>query len=614
MRIYLAASSGSAPLAHTLAGLERNDVLDLVMAPEAGPWRHEKWAARDGRTRLLAWSNETKDPRLLPPLLKDGERALGCPGYLGDAVDAERLLRTDDPGALADDLSGVFGVFRADQAGFHAITTAVRVHAVFYASAGETHIAGNRALLVHFLARAVEHASQGDHPAIRYDVAALQTFVRNGFFLSDDTPFEGVRALPAHTTFEVKAGARRIITRYLPAADPGIPRGRARRALTRHLVDSVVKAVEPLRAFSGSVSLSLTGGRDSRLVAAGLHAAGIPFRTMTKGLPDHADVVLGARISRVLGVEHKTVIPPLDARGENLILKHPLLRAWETVRFAEGMVSTHYTVPRPARFRIGPTIAGSGGEQVRGGYLSTLELMDPASAVLGTRVRSLFSGCQELLTESANHRAGEDLAPWQERAQHDALDALDRIYLYYRTGRWLVALRSASMTSTAAFHPLLDNRLNRSALAMSPLWRWSERPFHDAITRLARPLRDLPLAGKRWRYEAKKPSWLARRRGFSSRIALTVRGQSAGFDWRLNPDPPMVALLREQILDGPAQLFEIVDRGKIERLLSTHPLRQATFVMHVHTASVLLSGMWLSPPPETVPVRLALPKGAATGS
>lgn len=610
MRVFLALSSGSRPIPANIWDVERR-ATEVVLPAESGPWRRHEWRSRDDRVALIAWSNEPEDPRLIPPLLTGGERALGCAGYLGDSADAYRLLVADAPDALADDLPGVFGVFRADQQGFFAVTTAVRVDPVYYASAEDLHIAGNRALLVHLMARGKEEPLSRS-PDPRYDLLGLHSFVRHGYFLGDGTPFEGVQALPAHSSLEVRAGVGRIRTRLLPPARPVAPRGLSDSAFMRDFVDSLIASVEPLRALADPVRLSLTGGRDSRLVAAILHAAGIPFCTATSGFPEHPDVVLAARISQLLGVPHRRMPPAQDKTRTAVIADHPLRRACRIVRLAEGMVAAYHNLTAPVPFRAEVRLNGIGGEQLRAGYLA--HVGDPSLRRITSWLRAQFMRCEQTMTEIANQRAEEEQAPWLERAAREPLLVPDIIYLYYRTGRWAGAPRAVAMMSSMIYYPLLDNRLNRLALATPPDLRQSERMMHEAISQLAPQLRDLPLTGKRWRYERDGPHGPFARRRWSARHAIRVEGGPAAFDWRFDLTAPLVALLREQILGGPTELFDLVRRDKMEDLLSS-PLiqqsKQSKFIWHAFTASVLLSNVWLSGAPDVAALTIPIPSAGS---
>jgi len=147
------------------------------------------------------------------------------------------------------------------------------------------------------------------------------------------------------------------------------------------------------------------------------------------------------------------------------------------------------------------------------------------------------------------------------------------------------------------FYPLFDNIVTRRALAMDPAWRWSERPMYQTIACLMPSLRDLPLARKRWRFApAEVPGFLRRRSWLAQTPVPAGRTVRGGFDWRVHPDGPLTARLREQILDGPSSLFEIVERAAIEELLAPPTLKEAHFAWQLYTASVLLSGSWETAP------------------
>ncbi|OLT30238.1 hypothetical protein BJF79_39510 [Actinomadura sp. CNU-125] len=164
-----------------------------------------RWTSGDGATVLLAWSNEPEH-RLLPrPLTGGDERVLGYTGYLADPDIAEKeLLKTADPAAAVESMGGVFAVFRAHRDGFEAATSIARVCPVYFTETTDFCFIGSRALLVHLTARAAETGLAD--PPVAHDVMALQPMIRHGFFTNDDTPFAGVRALPADAVLTAAPG------------------------------------------------------------------------------------------------------------------------------------------------------------------------------------------------------------------------------------------------------------------------------------------------------------------------------------------------------------------------------------------------------------------------
>lgn len=548
---------------------------------------------------MFAWSSEPCDDGAAPLLHRGHDRALGIPGYLAREEEWRRLLDADDPGAVADELGGVFGVFGADPLGFTAVTTAVRVDPVYHAVAGEAHIAGNRALLVH-LARL---ALVGDGaPVVRFDTAAIASLLRHGFFIGEETPFEGVRALPAHSTLRARLGVVELTTRKMPVGRSASLVQRRRQIAA--LGDGLIDAVAPLAACSGPLVLSLTGGRDSRMIAAALYAAGIEFQAFTKGAADDPDVVVAARVARALGVAHSSKPPALNRARSAVRIDDPLIRTQRAIRATEGMLSTVYNLAPASAFRISPHLTGPGGEQLRGGYLAAVAELSPCA--IQKRVRSTFTRYDRFQTEWARELALAAYKPWGRHARRDPLDALDRMYLYDRSGRWAGGSRMATSLAGVMLYPLFDNILTRRAMAMAAAWRWTEVPIYRTIARLAPVLRDVPLAKKRWRFSPAEPPLFGRRRWLSQAPVTAAPTGQGGFDWRVRPDAALVAVLREQILDGPASLFDLVERSAIEQLLATMPLEEPHFVWHLYTASVLLSGSWVMVPARRPHIEVAI--------
>ncbi|MFC7583061.1 hypothetical protein ACFQYP_04085 [Nonomuraea antimicrobica] len=137
--------------------------------------RGREWHGRG--VSLFAWTNEPDDSRQPPLISEHGGRVIGLNGHLADPADVTRLPD--------DSVGGCFSGWFAGDGELAASTAINRVCPVFYAETPELHVVGSRALLVHLAARPDDR--------IEYDVLALQAMVRQGFFLSDETPYQGCR-------------------------------------------------------------------------------------------------------------------------------------------------------------------------------------------------------------------------------------------------------------------------------------------------------------------------------------------------------------------------------------------------------------------------------------
>ncbi|ACZ89904.1 asparagine synthase-related protein [Streptosporangium roseum] len=588
MRVYLglAAKRPEAGLPETVLHTVREAISAAFPVPPE-VIRAREWH-RPG-VSLFAWTNEPDDSRQ-PALLHDGhDRVTGVNGHLAAPGEVGRLAGMPVLGTEA--VGGCFSVFRATGRELSAATAIHRVCPVYYAETPDVHVIGSRALLVHLAAR-------GD--LVEWDVLALQSLIRQGYFLSDETPYRGVTALPPASAVTVAGGSRTITRTPLPTAAPAPASGRQKKALVEELAAALLATVEPLRATGEPVNLALTGGRDSRLVAAVLHAARIPLRATTNGLEGHPDVVVAGRIARALRIEH-TVIPPVRAEKKDAILvEHPLARAYETLRACEGMTSAYESVVGYLPYNARPTMSGQSGEILRSGGFLLLQT-DLGAKALSRRVDTTFLRDPALFSEAANEHARELARPWRERP---GLEALDHMYVTYKVGRWQAGARAGALRRGDPIWPFLDNRVVGAALGLDQTWRLSEEVIYELITMLAPSLRNIPIEGKPWRFTVGR-----RYRPWQRRPQfLTAPKTGAGWNWRTAPGEELTALLREHVLGRLDLLAPIVAPDEVRKLFAGPVLGKPTQAWHLYTVATMLDGTYPGKAPEGLdPVRVPIP-------
>ncbi|GIH65700.1 asparagine synthase-related protein [Microbispora siamensis] len=626
MRVYLgiAAKRAGAPLppvglAAALAAIGR------AFPVPAETVTAEEWRSGAGDVALLAWSNEPEDGVL--PLLVRGDgvrgdrRVAGVTGHLADPADAARLLAAARLGETACRTGGCFSVFRAGEGELTAATGMTGACPVFHAETPDVHVVGNRALLVHLVARAVMTGTA--RPAVAWNLPALQSMVRMGYFLSDETPFDGVRALPPTTEIGIVRGLAATGETPPPEARPRPGSARGMRAQADELAAALLASVRPLAAVTEPVRLSLTGGRDSRLLAALLHHAGIPFTTATSGREGTADVVLARRVAAALGVEHRAVEPKRSADAAHLVVAHPRVRAHNVVRVCEGMLSAYENVPEAAGFDPRPRMSGHGGEVLRAGFLHNQE--DLGVAAMRRRIEGLFTRNADLLSREAADHARELAEPWRRRGQDDPAGTLDRLYLTYRVGRWHAASRAALLRGGTPVPPFLDNLVVRTALSIDPMWRRSEEVVHRCIVAFAPGLRDVPIEGRPWRFAAEPAgrTLLDRVRRHLRDVPSSIAGGGGpkAWNWRVDVPQALAAELRAGVLawDGTAvtdELARVVDEAAVAGLFANLPAtpegrpkaRRPHVAWHLYTvAAMLADGFSGSAPPADAPLRIADP-------
>ena len=411
-----------------------------------------------------------------------------------------------------------------------------------------------------------------------HDPRQLCALLSPGFPLGSVTPFAGVHAVGPSTTLQLLNGA--VTRRSVPLAPGGATAGGATAGGApgsrgaREVAAALVAAVAPLRDAGEPVELSLTGGKDSRLIAAALVKAGVPVVARTHGFDDHPDVVVAAEIARRLGIEHIVATP--TAPGQRVDV---LGRIRATVLVADGMLSAFENVGRPDPAAAPAlTAGGHGGELLRGGYAETAGRPAAAGGIrraLSPARRAARSA--ELLRRLTTKHLGlirrgpatayvASLAPWTASLARHPLHALDDFYLVNRAGRWSAAARQAYLLRERLAQPLFDDRVVLAARAVPLAERVSGALTAAVLAELSPELADVPLAGK------PDPA-------------------RAPFDWRRQYGETVATFLRGYILDLglTGGLFDVVSQPAAEKLLTPPHADRAT-VWALATAACLVSG------------------------
>jgi len=475
------------------------------------------------------------------------------------------------------------GTIWAEGAAVHARTGLARVDPVYRAEVAGAVVVSDRACWA-----AAATGRLGDP-----DPAMAGAFLSLGYPVGDATPFRGVRALGGDRELRlidgrlgyVPPGDARTAVMRAGAGDEGLAGAEAvARALT--------EAVRPLGGADPPAELSLTGGKDSRLVAAALAAARVPFRSRTHGFAGHPDVVVAGLIAAKLGVEHTVTRPrPPGAPDEADVLGR--LRA--AVLVSDGMLSAFENLG--SGFRPDPQAAGGpaetgghGGELLRGGYAQAA-WRTPAAAAAPLNA----AAAAELFRRMTTRRLGllrpgparaylATLAPPAAALARGPLAALDDFYLANRAGRWSAAARQAYLLRSPLVQPLFADRVVRAARAVPLRDRMSDRLHRDVLGLLCPELLGLPLAGTPWHGQPR-----------TAATVLTVPPGAAAADWRRDYGDAVAGFLRGYVLDHgeTSPVFGIVRRSAAERLLRA-PQADRHGAWALATLTALLSADWLN--------------------
>ena len=550
---------------------ERALAVDPSVMPVPGP-AAVAWRSPDGRASLLHWGRpaETGGGSVLHP---GGRDAAGVAG-------ASRA------GTIWAETAGPSG----GRAALRARTSVTRVDPVYLAEVPGAVIVADRAVWAAWTSSRLDS----------HDPLHLCALLNPGFPLGSVTPFRGVTAAAGSTAMELLNGSLTHVKGWPPSGgaaadsaglslawpdsgdragpdpDGGLVSGSPLRLRgARDVAEGLVAAVAPLRDAGSPVELSLTGGKDSRLIAAALVKAGVPVVARTHGFEDHPDVMVAAEIARRLGIEHVVRTPAAPGQRVDVLGR---IRA--TVLVADGMLSAFENVGRPdPAASPALTAGGHGGELLRGGYAETAgrtaasgglrRAIAPArrAARSAELLRRLTMKHLGLIRRGPAAAYAASLAPWTPSLAGHPMRTLDDFYLVNRAGRWSAAARQAYLLREQLAQPLFDDRVVLAARAVPLADRVSGALSAAVLAELSPVLADVPLAGK------------------------PPAGAGSPFDWRRQYGDAVSTFLRGYILDlgTTSGLFDIVSQPAAEKLLSP-PHADRASVWALATVVCLVSG------------------------
>src|SRR5579859_347945 len=532
-------------------------------------------AATRERCTALAGAAAGTDPRVMPipgppaVVWQDGPAAVLC--WPGPDVTAARSHA---------------GTIWADDDGLRARTGVTRVDPVFVAEVPGAVLVSDRASW----AAAVAGRLAAPDPVM---VAA---FLALGYPVGAATPFLGVRALGA--------GHELTVTADRPAAAAAAAGEAAADGSYGAVAAALVNAVRPLGQRGVPVELSLTGGKDSRLIAAALTAAQVPFRARTHGFASHPDVIVAAMIASKLGIEH-VVTEPRPADPERAPDEAGVLaRLRSAVLVSDGMLSAFENVGRPdPQLTVTPVqTGGHGGELLRGGYApAAWSQRKPARAWSEARGTELFRRMVTrrlgLVRPAAAGAYLASLAPFAASLVRGPLRTLDDFYLVNRAGRWSAAARQAYLLRESLVQPFFGDQVVRAARAVPLPDRITDRLHRGVLAELGPELLDLPLADSGWKSGPRIPPvrTAAAATAGAPTAGAPADGAAAAADWRQAYGDQMARLLRDYALDLGAAggMFDIVRRAAAERVLAP-PQPDTHAAWALATLAALLSGDWLN--------------------
>lgn len=316
-------------------------------------------------------------------------------------------------------------------------------------------------------------------PRVEVDPASAIEYVLLGAAHTRHSVARGVDLLPLAHAWDLKR--RCLWQRFSPGFESDAPgfasADEAVAGIAGHLR---TVSTEVVSAFPGQVNAALSGGFDSRLIVAGLLAAGAKPRLFVYGDPDSADVVIARTVAAATGL----TLDAIDKRVLNRGLPAPDIESLEqSALFFDGLPSDGIDDPgADRRTRLQQAVDGSielngGGGEI---FRNFFHLPDRAFSALDI-VRAFYRGFS-----AGVFRDPDGLANYEARLAASICDIagvsgsdgerlsrtqVELLYPLFRCHYWMGVNNSVAVRHGYYTTPLVDLESVRMAFQVPLRWK-----------------------------------------------------------------------------------------------------------------------------------------------
>jgi len=321
----------------------------------------------------------------------------------------------------------------------------------------------------------------------RADAASWQVLAGAGWFMGRTTPIEGVNAVAPSSVIRAKAG--RADRRELGVLASLLRSGDAYEDLRDRAAEEALAQIRLADAlWEGRTSIDLSGGRDSRVVAAAAVAAGSDAKVVTSDRTiGEADVALELMGRASGNLEHRLrktddddaiLDRPLRERALNVHLLHDGMRHPQKVRGNQDMPRA-----RPQR----ATLSGHGGGIAHGFYYANrrelLRIRFSSEEERVKRASKLFPRVGKLARRSCLDAARQAARSNLDSAEEAGLSKPEQLEWFHLCDRFAHRQGLASHAERLTLFAMPG--FVEAAFAMKPTDRMAARLHRDLVARFA---------------------------------------------------------------------------------------------------------------------------------
>ncbi len=335
---------------------------------------------------------------------------------------------------------------------------------------------------------------------IKPDALSIEEFIRTGVVYEDRSFYAEVRKLEPASIYQFSEG-QQIARQSYWSLNELTPNRYDGEAAVEAFGDAVVNGARAVGSVTSRLLCDLTGGYDSRALAASFLTAGVDFETTVTGPATSPDVVVAEQLARLTGKRHTRV--DLSAQTPTFAAVRDALSVtdgeYDCVEYGLGTLPVHSRTAQT----YGLTANGSFGEVARGYWWELLFPHTGARAPLNARKIAagryvVDPNSPQLFDAAATARLVDHFAAVIERANAELAGQpntlqMDNTYLRLRMHRWQGRIASATDQLLPCLSPFMLRPALEVMLQATPRIRQRSLLVRAMLQRLQPRLAAVPL-------------------------------------------------------------------------------------------------------------------------
>lgn len=346
----------------------------------------------------------------------------------------------------------------------------------------------------------------------KFNLSSLSWLIGHSNIFGNETPFDGVKSITAGSYLKSRLGSSDFtINKFKNQIWPSNEKSEYLDDLTDEdwdlIVDELVKNFKAAsEKLSGDLRLSLTGGKDSRLVLALAIGAGFKERitTFTNGPEGSPEISCAQNIAHKIGVKHIANVRAPQVQALDFVNSWNKL-SWHNYRM-EGYICPWDGATADRTLRgVTSDMTGFGGELYRGpgGHakqFKNLSFMDNKDVILSKFINyhQQMDPLNILSDLYKNAQIGWFYKWLEENVKSVRFDVLpEKFFVENRLSNWNGPL-AQNVTGRIKLMPLLSPKVARLVFKLSPEARNKELFHYSVMAKLVPELVSLPFLNATW--------------------------------------------------------------------------------------------------------------------